>query len=48
LKRAIVAIWRAHGDGMAELLQQRATADMASDREYLDDGDPNALDDFLF
>jgi hypothetical protein len=48
LDRAIAAIWRAHDDGMAELLQQPASARSLPPPEYIDDGDSNASDDTLF
>ena len=47
-ERAITAIWRAHGDRMAELLEQRAAPSRAKEPEYVDDGDPDAPDDTLF
>lgn len=43
-ERAIAAIWRAHGEGMAELL---ALGDAAS-AEPVDAGHPDAADDTLF
>ena len=46
LERAIAAIWRAHGDPMAELLRQGRRANPAV--EFVDDGDPDAPDDTLF
>ncbi len=46
-ERAIAAIWRAHGDRMAELSQLRAAArNRRSD--YVDDGDPDAPADTPF
>lgn len=45
-ERAIAAIWRAHGDRMAELLEMRgATADESAETESVDDRDPSAFDD---
>lgn len=41
LERAIAAIWRAHGEAMAELLHQHA-APHARASEYIDDGNPDA------
>jgi hypothetical protein len=47
-ERAIDAIWRAHGDRMAELLEHRAAARAAPRSEYIDDGNPDAPDDTPF
>ncbi len=46
---AIAAIWRAHGDCMAKLMQLRDDANRnTSEPEYIDDGDPNMPDDTPF
>ena len=43
------AIWRAHGDRMAEILYKRHVAAAHShESEFVDDGDPNAKDDTNF
>ena len=47
-ERAIAAIWRAHGDRMAELLEHRAAARAALEPEYVDDGAPDAPEDTPF
>jgi hypothetical protein len=47
-ERAIAALWRAHGDRMAELLNLRAAAREREQTEYVDDGDPDAPDDIPF
>lgn len=49
-ERAIEAIWRAHGDRMAELRELRGatTADESTDSECVVDGAPNAPDDSPF
>jgi hypothetical protein len=49
-ERAIAAIWRAHGDRMAEWLQLREAARQApgAESEYVDDGNPDAPDDTPF
>ena len=44
-ERAIAAIWRAHGDRMAELLQLRNAKRRAPDCEPIED---ESLDDKLF
>jgi len=46
-ERAIAALWRAHGDRMAELLQLRAAARRAPPPEHIHDG-PDVSDDKLF
>jgi hypothetical protein len=48
LERAIAAIWRAHGERMAALLQLQDTAGRDPDPEYVDDGDPDAPEDTPF
>jgi hypothetical protein len=49
LERAIQAIWRAHGDRMAELLYARhSTSEQRPDSEFADIGDPNASPDTDF
>jgi hypothetical protein len=47
-ERAIAAIWRAHGDRMADLMQLRDANRAAPATEYVDDGDPNMPDDTPF
>jgi hypothetical protein len=44
-ERAIAAIWRAHGDRMAELLEMRRAAAESPQTERVVDGDSNASDD---
>jgi hypothetical protein len=48
LERAIAALWRAHGERMAQLLQQREQARRAAQHHVLLDGDPDAPDDIPF
>lgn len=47
-ERAIAAIWRAHGDRMAELLQLRDAARRAPKPEHVADDGPDVSDDKLF
>jgi len=47
-ERAIAAIWRAHGERMAELLEHSAAARRAPESEYVDDGYPDAPEDTPF
>ena len=47
-ERAIEAIWRAHGDRMAELGALRALAHRRRNPDYVEDGNPNAPDDTDF
>jgi hypothetical protein len=47
-ERAIEALWRAHGDRMALLLQQREQARRAAQHHVVFDGDPDAPDDIPF
>jgi hypothetical protein len=47
-ERAIEALWRAHGDRMAQLLQQREQAARAARHHVVFDGDPDAPDDIPF
>ena len=46
LERAIAAIWRAHGDRMAEVLRTAGTAHPPA--EFVDDGNPDAPHDTDF
>ncbi len=51
LEHAIQAIWRAHGDRMAEILYQRyatAESEKRPDSEFVDVGDPDASPDTDF
>ena len=47
-ERAIAAIWRAHGNRMAELLEMRRAAARPRNDEYVEDGNPAAPDDTDF
>jgi hypothetical protein len=47
-ERAISAIWRAHGDRMAELLELRAAAKRTPPADNGDDADSAPIDDDLF
>ena len=47
-ERAIAAIWRAHGDRMAELSLLRAANPRQLRDDILDDGNPDAPDDTPF
>lgn len=48
-EQAIAAIWRAHGESMAQLLELRHAATAQSRApDWVDDGDPNAPDDTPF
>jgi len=49
LEQAIQAIWRAHGEGMAEILFRRQLAqEQRRAQEFVDVGDPIAPDDTDF
>jgi hypothetical protein len=47
-ERAIEAIWRAHGDGMAEIRALRADASPPRNPDYVECGNPHAPDDTDF
>lgn len=47
-ERAIAALWRAHGERMAQLLEQREQARRAERHHVVFDGDPDAPDDVPF
>ena len=47
-ERAIAALWRAHGDRMAELLQLRDAAMRAPKPAPVDSDEPDVDDDKLF
>jgi hypothetical protein len=47
-ERAISAIWRAHGDRMAELLELRAAARHTPEPKHVADGGLDVSDDDLF
>ena len=47
-ERAIEAIWRAHGERMAELSHLRATAQRRRNLEHVNRGNPDAANDVDF